>query len=94
MKVGASIARRGLIPLMWCLWRMCEPPLIRWVWREVGLLVVFTVDVSIIDMLGEVSHVVHPTVYVTHPFVHVMHVLGGLSRKGGKNGIHLNHLLI
>jgi hypothetical protein len=71
---GVSIVRRGLIPLMCCSGRLCEPPLIRWVWREGRLLVVSTVDVPIVDMLGEVPHVVHPAVNVTHPFVHVMHV--------------------
>jgi hypothetical protein len=57
-------------------------------------LVVSTVDMPIVDMLGEVPHVLHPVVYVTHPSVHVMHVLGGLSGKGSKIGVHLNHLLV
>jgi hypothetical protein len=94
VEAGASIARRGLIPLMWCSWRLCEPPLIHWVWREGGLPVVSPVDVPIVDMLGEVPHVVHPAVYVTHPSVHVMHVLGGLSGKGGEIRVYLNHLLV
>jgi hypothetical protein len=58
------------------------------------MLVVSTVDVSIVDMLGEVPHVLHPTVYVTHPSVHVMHVLGGLSGKDDKIGVHLKQLLV
>jgi hypothetical protein len=94
VEAGASIARRGLIPLMWCSWRLCETLLIRWVWREGGLLVVSTVDVPIVDMLGEVPHVMHPAINVTHPTVHVVHVLGDLSGKDGKAGIHLNHFLI
>jgi hypothetical protein len=79
---------------MWCWGWLCVPSLIRWVWREGGLLVVSTVDVSIVDMLDEVSHVMHPSVNVTHPSVHVVHVLGGLSGKGGEVGIHLNNLFI
>jgi hypothetical protein len=94
VEAGASIARRGLIPLMWCWGRLRVPPLIRWVWREGRLLVVSTVDVPIVDILGEVPHIVHPTVNVTHPSVHVMHVLGDLSSKDGEIGVHLNHLLI
>jgi hypothetical protein len=70
--------------------RLCEPPLICWVWRREGvLMVVSTVDVPIVDMLGEVPHVMHPTVNVTHPSVHIMHVLGVLSGKGGEIGVHL-----
>jgi hypothetical protein len=94
VEVRASIARRGLIPLMWCWGRLCEPPLIHWVWREGGLLVVSTVDVPIVDMLDEVPHVMHPAVNVTHLTVHVVHVLGGLSGKGGEVDIHLNHFHI
>jgi hypothetical protein len=60
----------------------------------VGLLVVSTVDMLIVEVLGEVPHVVHPTIHVTHPTVHVVHVLGGLSCKGGEIRVHLNHLLI
>jgi hypothetical protein len=90
----ASIARRGLISLMWCSRCLWEPPLICLVWWELGMLVVPTVDVSIIDVLGEVPHVVHPTVHVAHPTIHVVHVLGGLSCEGGEIEIHLNHLLI
>jgi hypothetical protein len=40
-------------------------------------------------MLGEVPRVMHPTVNVPHPSVHVVHVLSGLSGKGGEVGIHL-----
>jgi hypothetical protein len=76
---------------MWCLGRLCESLLIYWVWREGGLMVVFTVDVPIIDMFGEVPHVMHPTVNVTHPSVHV---LGDLRDKGGEIRVHFNHLLI
>jgi hypothetical protein len=93
VEADVSIARRGLISLMWCSRHLWEPPLIRLVWRKLGLLVVPTVDVPIIDVLCEMPHVVYSTVHVAHPTIYVVHVLGGLSCKGGEIGIHLNHLL-
>jgi hypothetical protein len=64
------------------------------VWRDDGLRIVPTVDVPIVDVLGEVPHVMHPADNVTHPAVHVVYVLVGLSCEGDEVGVHLNHLLI
>jgi hypothetical protein len=91
MEAGASIARRGSIPRGRVL---REPPWIRLVSKKLGLWVIATVDVPIVEVLGEVPHVLHPSVHVTHPTIHMMHVLGGLSCEGREIGVHLNHLLV